>query len=314
MSKAADLREIPELPDEIVQAGLNGELVLFVGAGISILLGLPSWGGLARKALHTLLKNGFLNFSELEQLKNLDPKKQLSIAKLIAEENEHELDLTGHFEEKVEANNIYQSINDIGCACVTTNYDELLAPRFHEAKDDLIKSISIKPKDVIRISDKNDFLAKHLDEPGTVVHLHGAISKPETMVVTTKAYLEHYDHENVQNFLSELFAKKIVLFIGYGLEESEILEHILRRGAVESTKDRRRFALQGYFRSQEPLYKNLYQYYEKSFGVHLIGFVRDHKDYAQQENIMKSWVPQIQVKKSTLYADLVLMNEVLGSD
>lgn len=31
MSKAADLREIPELPDEIIQAGLNGELVLLCG-------------------------------------------------------------------------------------------------------------------------------------------------------------------------------------------------------------------------------------------------------------------------------------------
>lgn len=145
-----------------------------------------------------------------------------------------------------------------------------------------------------------------------MIHLHGAVSKPETMVVTTKEYLEHYDHENVQHFLRELFAKKIVLFIGYGLEEAEILEHILRRGTVESTKDRRRFALQGYFRSQEPLYKNLHQYYEKSFGVHLIGFVRDHKDYAQQEAVLRDWVPQIQVKKPTLDADIARMNEVLG--
>lgn len=279
-----------------------------------MLLELPSWGGLAHKTLHALRERGLLNFSELEQLNNLDPKKQLSIAMLIAEENEYDLDLTGYFKEKVEGNSIYKSINEIGCACVTTNYDELLAPRFHEAKDDLVKSISIKPKEVIRISDKNDFLAKHLDEPGTVVHLHGAISRPETMVVTTRTYLEHYDHENVQHFLRELFAKKTVLFIGYGLEETEILEHILRRGAVESTRDRRRFALQGYFRSQEPLYKKLHQYYEKSFGVHLIGFVRDHKDYAQQEAIIRDWVPQIKVKKPTLDADLAWMNEVLGSD
>ncbi len=314
MSKAPDLREIPELPDEIIQAGLNGELVLFVGAGVSMLLGLPSWGGLAWKALHALREKGLLNFSELEQLKNLEPKKQLSIAELIADENEHDLDLTGYFKEKVEGNSIYKSINDIGCACVTTNYDELLAPRFHEGKDDLVKSMSIKPKEVIRISDKGGFFAKHLDAPGTVVHLHGAISKPETMVVTTKQYLEHYDHENVQHFLHELFAKKIVLFIGYGLEEAEILEHILRRGAAKLTKDRRRFALQGYFRSQEPLYKNLHQYYEKSFGVHLIGFVRDHKDYTQQEAIFRDWVPQIQVKKPTLDADIARINEVLGSD
>ena len=240
-----------------------------------MLLGLPSWGGLAWNVLRLLQEKRLLNFSELEQLKHLDPKKQLSIAKLIADEHEHTLDLTGCFaKEKIEGNSIYKLINDLGCACVTTNYDELLAPRFQEVKDGVATSISIKPKDVVRIFDKSEFFAKHLNEPGTVVHLHGAISRPETMVVTTKNYLEHYDHENVQHFLRELFAKKIVLFIGYGLEETEILEHILRRGAVELTSDRRRFALQGYFRSQDPLYMNLHHYYEKSFGVHLIGFIR----------------------------------------
>ena len=67
------------------------------------------------------------------------------------------------------------------------------------------------------------------------------------MVVTTKEYLEHYDHDNVQQFLGELFEKKTVVFLGYGLEELEMLEHILRRGQVKQTGDRRRFAVQGFF-------------------------------------------------------------------
>lgn len=51
MKEAPKLSEIPKLPEEIIQAGLNGELVLFVGAGMSKLLGLPSWKRLAQKAL-----------------------------------------------------------------------------------------------------------------------------------------------------------------------------------------------------------------------------------------------------------------------
>ena len=53
MRKPQDLREKFDPPDEIVQAGLNGELVLFIGAGASMLLKLPSWSGLATKALNT---------------------------------------------------------------------------------------------------------------------------------------------------------------------------------------------------------------------------------------------------------------------
>ncbi len=308
MSKAPDLREIPELPDEIIQAGPNGDLVLFVGAGASMLLGLPSWGGLATEVLQWLQTKKLLNFSELEQLRTLDPKKQLSIANLIATENGQKLELSEYFKGKSEGTSIYKSINDIGCVCVTTNYDELLTPRYLDVDDG-----SKTPATVKRVCHKKDFLAKHLDEPGTVIHLHGGISLPETMVVTTKDYLEHYDDPNVQHFLGELFASKTVLFIGYGLEEAEILEHILRRGAVKTTADRRRFVLQGYFRSQQPLYDNLHRYYEKSFGVHVIGFVRDHEDYRQQESLLRDWASKIKVRRPPLARDMELMNKVLGN-
>ena len=309
MSKALDLREIFDPPDEIIQAGLNGDLVFFVGAGASMLLGLPSWSGLASKALDDLRQNGYLNYSEIEQLNSLDPKKQLSIAYSIAEDNTYSLDLTKHLTGKSEGDSIYKALNDIGCSCVTTNYDELLAPRYIESKDGSTTAATVK-----RVVEPDKFFAKLLNEPGTVVHLHGGISKPETMVVTTKDYLEHYDHENVQEFLGELFEKKTILFLGYGLEEAEILEHILRRGAVKPTKERRRFSLQGFFLSQKPLYENLHNYYEKSFGVHLLGFVRDHENYQRLAGIIKFWESQIEVRKPPLATDNEFMDEVLGSE
>src|SRR5207302_5641 len=145
------------------------------------------------------------------------------------------------------------------------------------------------------------------------IHLHGSISDPEKMVVTTKEYLEHYDYDNIQHFLGQLFARKTVLFLGYGLEENELLEHILRRGSAAPTSDRRRFALQGFFKSQQPLYEKLYQYYRDSFGVHLIGFIRDHENYRQQGAIINTWAPQIKVAKPALADDIARMNEVLGN-
>lgn len=308
MSKAPVLREIPDLPEEIVQAGPNGELILFVGAGMSMLLDLPSWRGLAKGALEDLRGHGLLNFSEMEQLEILGARTQLSIAKLIAAENGYNLDLIKYFKGATERASIYKTINDIGCTCVTTNYDELLAPRYLATNDG---STTAKP--LRRIYDREEFFSRHLDDTGVVIHLHGSISKPETMVITTKEYLEHYDHENLQHFLGELFRKKTVLFLGYGLEENEILEHILRRGSVTPTANRRRFALQGFFQSQQPLYEKLYQYYKASFGVHLIGFIRDHKNYSQQDAIVNTWASQIKVNKPALADDIARMNEVLGN-
>ncbi|HYA41604.1 MAG TPA: SIR2 family protein [Syntrophobacteraceae bacterium] len=316
MNRIPDLREIPDLPDEIIQAGLNGELVLFVGAGISMLVGYPSWNQLADKAFKKLCPNG-LNYSELNQLEKLEAKKRLSIALNIADEKGINLDLPSLFKESDNAGTIYDAINGIGCVCVTTNYDGSLAPKFCDVSDNplvpgLAKAQSTKPQ-VRRIWDKNEFFAKCLDEPGTVVHLHGFFSEPGTMILTTKHYLEHYDHPTVQHFLGELFLRKTVLFIGYRLEEAEILEHILRRGGVKSTGDRRRFVLQGFYKTHDALYKNLNQYYEKSFGVHLIGFVRDYKEYEQQEDILRAWSLKLRVNKPPLRNDLDYMDEVLNS-
>lgn len=309
MSRPPDLREVPDLPEEIRQAALDGDLVLFVGAGVSMLVGLPSWEGLAWLVLEDLRlrKKGCLNYSELEQLKGLDPKRQLSIAELIAKENGVPLNLKKHLIVKESNRGVYSYLNRIGCPCVTTNYDELLSSQYYQKTDG---STTASP--ITRVSQKEDLHATHLNTPGTVVHLHGSVSKPETMVVTTKQYLEHYDHETVQYFLGELFREKTVLFIGYRLEETEILEHILRRGGVKDTKVKKRFLLQGFFRSQDPLYKMLHGCYMRSFGVHLIGFLRDHNDYNQLEDIAKAWSEQIEVNPPALVEDLEFMDEVLG--
>jgi hypothetical protein len=306
MARVPPLRETPDLPDELKEAALNGELVLFVGAGVSKLVGLPSWGELACSALNDLQEAGVLNFSELEQLKTLDPRKQLSIAKLIAVENSVPFDLAKHLRSSSGEEGIYRYLNEIGCACVTTNYDELLSPRFVPTDEG-----STSPATAKRVVQTSEFHAAHLNSPGTVVHLHGAVSQPATMVATTKDYLEHYDNKQVQHFLAELFVKKVILFIGYGLEEAEVLEHILRRGGARDSQIRRRFVIQGFFRSEEPLYKNLHEYYRKSFGVHLIGFVRDYKNYDQLEAIAKTWSELLEVHPPAQAEDLDFMDEVL---
>lgn len=273
-----------------------------------MLLGLPSWRGMARRQLKCLLKRGVLNFSDIEQLNNLDAKKQLSIAVQTAEDKNISLDLTSGLTGFSEGNSIYKSINDIGCVCVTTNYDKLLSPRCSYTQDG-----SATPATTNRIYEKHGLLTNYLDTLGTVIHLRGAVDDPDSMVVTTREYLEHYDDLNVKEFLSDLFVRKTVLFIGYGLEEDEVLEHILRRGGVRESDERKRFALQGYYLSEKPLYEKLYDYYKNSFGVHVIGFIRDYKNYKQQEDIFEDWAPKIVVKPPSLAVDIDRINEVLGN-
>lgn len=284
MSKAGDLRADPKLPPELKDAALDGRLVLFVGAGASMLLGMPSWSGLAWRALEDLRNIGAINYAELDQLARLDPKKQLSIAELIAKEETHPLNL-GQYLVKKNESIIYDVINSMGAVCVTTNYDHELSPVSLDPFDEKHTAPKVK-----RVSGANNLSISDLKNPGTVIHLHGDMGNPEEMIVTTKDYLAHYDSKEVQHFLKDLFDNRVVLFIGYGLEEAEILEHILRRAGVElDPQERNRFSLQAFFYSDQPLFEKLKEYYEISFGVHLIGFTRDHEDYAQLEKILKDW-------------------------
>ncbi|MEW6997758.1 SIR2 family protein [Colwelliaceae bacterium BS250] len=311
MSRADDLRPDPELPEEIKSAALDGKLVLFIGAGASMLLGLPSWGQLAHQALKSLNDERFINFAELNQLLQLDPKKQLSIAKVIADENNFDLNLAQYLKSK-KSSKIYEYLNSIGAVCVTTNYDHELSPITDEEGDGSKPIESIK-----RISGANEFKTALLRYPGTVIHLHGDMDNQNEMIVTTRDYLQHYDNENVKYFLGELFEQYTVFFVGYGLEEAEILEHVLRRGGVTNEGDgaqKRRFAIQGFFNSDQPLYDQLRKYYQKSFGVKLIGFTRDYNDYVQLEKIIKDWAENIDVKPPALIDAQDEIDAIVGDD
>jgi hypothetical protein len=306
MSKVRDLRPDPDLPEPIKKAAIDGKLVLFIGAGASILMGIPSWGGLAYSALKSLRDEGYINFAELKQLQTLDSKKQLSIARVIADENHFDLDLPRHLKSST-TSKIYEYLNSIGAVYVTTNYDHELTPPTPESAPDKLK------KSVTRISLPKDFNTVLLKNPRTVIHLHGDMLNPGSMVVTTRDYLQHYDHDNVISFLGKLFKEYTVLFIGYGLEEAEILEHVLRRGDVRQEWDAtRRYSLQGFFNSEQPLYEKLIDYYDRSFGVELIGFTRDNRDYAQLEKIIKDWSDEIDVRPPPATDDIADIDRIVG--
>lgn len=304
-----ELKTIPTIPEEILEAAKDGRLVLFVGAGASRMVGMPSWGELASEALNSLVEQGYIDYAELYQLKILDPKKQLSIADFITQEHGHRLDLSQYFKAS-KTSSIYSSLNSIKATCVTTNYDHELSPlSFDETSEQETKATASRKSGVEKLQ------AADLKVPGTVIHLHGDMNNPDTMIVTTCDYLAHYDEPKVQHFLSELFRDYVVVFIGYSLEESEILEHILRRSGVKkSDTERQRFLLLAFFKSQQSLYERLKVYYKKSFGVHLIGYARDKKDYQQLEDVIEQWAGKLKVRPPALVDDIEMMDRILNDE
>jgi len=281
---ATMLRPEPKLPNEIAEAAKAGNLVLFIGAGISRMVGHPSWDGFANEVVNQLVKNEVIDHHEKSLINALaDPRKRLSIAKIIDDENGSKIDYKAIFSLDSEWSDIYDFINQYGCTFVTTNYDKLITPGVS----------AIQPETEWRFFKRQDLLNVALDRKGAVIHLHGCVDDPKSMIVTTKDYLDHYMSEEVPRFLTHLFSNKTVLFLGYGLEETEILEYVLKSSDQAGQEQKRLFILQGFFNAEGPLFEKLEKYYDKSFNAQLIPFPRDHEDYAQQRMIIKKWVDEL---------------------
>ena len=260
---SATFNPSPDVPAEIENAAQSGELVVFVGAGISRLIKCPTWDGFANSVLDQLVPAG-IDYYELSQIVSIaDPKKRLSIAKIVAEKRRIRIDYASIFRVELEPDNVYSYLNSFSSSFVTTNYEKYLSPESRKAD----------PEEEWRFYKRDQLLRVNLDRNGNVVHIHGCVDDPGSMVITTKDYLDHYSSKEVQDFLRYLFEKKTVLFLGYGLEEIEVLEYILRRGGATDKpggERMRRYLLQGFFNAEIALYNLLRDYYLESFATDLL--------------------------------------------
>jgi hypothetical protein len=300
---AATFDPTPDLPPEVEQAAQSGELVVFVGAGVSRLIGCPSWDSLANKVLHQLAEKKGINYYELSQIENIsDPKKRLSIAQIVARKKKIAIEYAPLFQVNLPDENIYTYLNSLNSSFVTTNYEKYIRPdsRKHQAEDKW------------RFYRREHLLGVHLDRNGNVLHLHGNTDDADSMVITTKDYLDHYSSSAVQEFLRDLFERKTVVFIGYGLEEVEILEYILTKGGSGKEERVRRFILQGFFNAEMDLYQLLCEHYRQSFSTDLIGFPKDYKSYDHLTDVLSSWAKKLRFGTLALSDEAKALEDEIG--
>lgn len=306
---------VPDIPKEVLNAGELGQLVFFVGAGASMLKGYPSWAGMADNALSFLQNRGLLNYAELNELTNLsDPRRKLSIADHIAHSNGINL------HEQVKSlirprsnlsSSLYETIESISVPCVTTNYDD-------ETKAKIVENPGSKPDEILRFYEKKDILPSSIRR-GSVVHIHGYQEEPESIVLTEVDYFKHYEKPEVKFFLEELFKKYTVVFLGYGLEEIEILQYVFKTFDKRSPKSKsssssQKFLLLPFFESEFSLAEKMKSYYQEKYGVELIPYARDRKDYYQLADIVEGWAPQLKIEDTSDSSLMEILDEVAANE
>ncbi|HWX54835.1 MAG TPA: SIR2 family protein [Verrucomicrobiae bacterium] len=312
---ADQLLPIPQVPDGLREAAQRGILIPFIGAGVSRLAGCPSWVEFADAALKWLIEDGKFTYSQLDQIQHLNPRVKLSLARTLATQKGTTIDFRAllHPKARQEHKNgcrLYNSLFALGKTFVTTNYDEWLDERIPEPTPGATPSTQpadTPPVNPIRVVHKVDeLLPALLSQPNTVIHLHGSLRDPAGMILATHDYVRHYANDRLSHdpqkenrvltFLDFLFKNKTVLFIGYGLDELEILEYvILKAGRPAGTPGReaRHYILQGFFSHEEALLRSLKSYYLSECDIQLIPFRRDDKNWEQLLDVLEDFARRI---------------------
>ena len=285
----------PELPQILRDAAFRGLLVPFIGGGVSALVGCPTWEQFADGALRDCVGKTPLTHAQFDQLKTLNPRTKLSIARDIEREHKITIDykalLHPEQEDKDKGRVLYERLRQLNTKFVTTNYDEWLdglrPGRVTTVEEPGSTSTTPvwKPDVVFQ---KSELTADTLNRENVVIHLHGSVREPEGMVLTTSDYVQHYqnDRSGLENpiltFLDNLFRNKHVLFLGYGLDELEILEYIILKSREVMAEDAalRHYTVQGFFSHEHQLMLRLKSYYRQC-GVGLIPFLKDENGHDQ---------------------------------
>ena len=127
------------------------------------------------------------------------------------------------------------------------------------------------------------------------------------MVLTTGHYMDRYARRRgaevsseanaTQTFLEALFRIKNLLFVGYGLDELEILEYVILKARREGDagKAAKHFILQPFFSHEIEVANGIATYFQKECGVTLIPFLRDVNGHAQLIDVIESFALAIPI-------------------
>jgi hypothetical protein len=277
------IEHIPNLPDEIVEAINRGKLAVFIGAGVSRLVGCLGWDELGTKLAERCFSDGVINYREKETLVGMkDSRKVLTICHSLLEEKGQQ---GVFFEEmakslknngEVSVPNIYDDIYRLHGLFVTTNVDQHFHRNF------------CPPNIVFKVED----LKKDNIERVNLYHLHGCISEHATVVFTLRSYFKRYrETSSFTEFLQAIIRDYTILFLGYGLAEFELLEYLFQF-AKSDTQVLNHFMLMGFNSGEEGILEFEQKYYGQ-MGIKVLAYRKDERGYKQLAEVLKEWGKKI---------------------
>lgn len=198
--------------NDIRNANSNNRLVVFVGAGVSMNSGVPSWTTLVHDMGLRIEHSKSLKIEEGENLEYTsdDLLRIPEYFYLKSHEDYYSL-LQNTFTQYWASNSIDSLVYSINPHhIITTNYDHLLEESTHVYRS-LFTTVA---KDTDLLSQANQ---KYL------IKMHGDIDNISEIVLKESDYLEYeQNHPLITNFIKSLLINHTFIFIGYGLNDNNL--------------------------------------------------------------------------------------------
>ena len=190
-----------QLPPFLVNELKKGNVVLFIGAGLSMGAGLPSWKELVEPLADEI---------------GCPKDDLLKIAQYYVQHHSSRVPLYQHLRKKIKIQDAILTENHRLLiqlpvrVMFTTNYDELLEDALREARILFHRIILDRG-----IGSWNEA------EEVQLVKLHGSIDDEETIVITEDDYRTYFQkHQAMHRQLESLLMTKTFLFVGYSLNDA----------------------------------------------------------------------------------------------
>lgn len=272
-------KENEDLKVELINSIIKHKLVVFVGAGISRLMGLPSWKEVAIGMLESAYNNRLVNFNQKELIKYRisNPKMLITIVYNLYEERSQKCSNPKKWIEKYysELKNllsetltnekkyrILSALKAINAPIITTNADELLDFTHYKIYE--------------KVESSMNEISSFINTP-SIVHIHGSVRDNKTLVFRIQDYLSTYTNTTeTQDFIRNLFHSPVtLLFLGYGLSELELLQYLLDSDNVVEAN---RYIFEGYSSSENIIKTSMKKYYE-IYKIKQITYCKDEIGY-----------------------------------
>lgn len=254
-----------EFPGRLLQAIKSGDVVLYVGAGLSAPAGLPTWQQFAERLVAAASEGGFVPERDRQFFENAlrDLKTDYVVDEIVER-------APGDFIEKfllktflgkpaVEAHDILRDLPF--SAALTTNFDNLLEETFRKKFRNL---------PVYTPRDTDALLGAFSRQSFFILKLYGSLDRPDSVLVSPAQFDEAIS-ENIpfQSFMESLFVSRTILFVGCSLEG---IEAYLRGLRFRTLSNSRHYALSGVLGTS---WEAISAVLERRYGIQVIPYRKD---------------------------------------